>query len=222
MKRYLVIFGIFILFASCSNNSSKNEEKLDTISLANSYKKDNPQQKNSTPISSGNTQQDSIFKIASQILTSLKQRNYQVFSLNFHPQKGVLFSPYGFIDVKKSKRLLAKDFLESIEKNWTLTWGTYDGSGEIMQLKVIPYLDKFVYNADFEKAPQKAFNQIIKQGNSKSNLKSIFPEALFVEYHFTGSDSALNGMDWQSLRLVFERFQGQYYLIAVVHDQWTT
>lgn len=222
MKRYLVIFGIFILFESCSNNSSKNEEKLDTISLANSANKDRGSQQDSISTPPANAQQDSVFKIANEVLSSLKQKNYQAFSLNFHPQKGVLFSPYGFIDSKKSKRLLAKDFLESIAKNWTLTWGVYDGNGEIMQLKVIPYLDKFVYNTDFEKAPQKAFNQIIKQGNSKSNLKSIFPEALFVEYHFTGSDSALNGMDWQSLRLVFERFQGQYYLIAVVHDQWTT
>ncbi|MCJ0741522.1 hypothetical protein [Pedobacter montanisoli] len=220
MKRYLVIFGIFILFASCNNNSSKNEEKLDTISLANSAKDKDKQQENTISVS-GNIQQDSVFKISTQILSYLKQQNYEAFSLSFHPQKGVLFSPYGFIDIKKSKRLLAKDFLESILKNWTLTWGVYDGSGEIMQLKVIPYLNKFVYNVAFEKAPQKAFNKIIKQGNTKSNLKELFPEAVFVEYHFDGFDKALNGMDWQSLRLVFEKFQDQYYLVAIVHDQWT-
>ncbi|WP_410222064.1 hypothetical protein [Pedobacter sp.] len=222
MKRYLVIFGIFILFASCSNSSSKNEEKLDTISLANSAKEKDKQPNRSISASSNNTQQDSVFKIATKILFSLKEQNYQAFSLNFHPQKGVLFSPYGFIDIKKSKRLSAKDFLESIERNWTLTWGIYDGSGEIMQLKVIPYINKFVYSADFEKAPQKTFNNIIKQGNSKDNLKETFPEAVFVEYHFNGFDKALNGIDWQSLRLVFERFQDQYYLVAIIHDQWTT
>ncbi len=28
-------------------------------------------------------------------------------------------------------------------------------------------------------------------------------------------------MDWCSLRLVFEKWGAQYYLVGVVHDQWT-
>jgi hypothetical protein len=28
-------------------------------------------------------------------------------------------------------------------------------------------------------------------------------------------------MDWQSLRLVFEETAGNWYLVGIVHDQWT-
>ena len=28
-------------------------------------------------------------------------------------------------------------------------------------------------------------------------------------------------MDWRTMRLVFEEYQGKYYLVAIVNDQWT-
>ena len=44
----------------------------------------------------------------------------------------------------------------------------------------------------------------------------------FIDYHFSGFDQKLNGMDWVSLRLVFEKQNGQYFIVAIIHDQWTT
>ena len=43
-----------------------------------------------------------------------------------------------------------------------------------------------------------------------------------MEYHFKGMDAQQGGMDWRSLRLVLEAHNGAWYLVGIVHDEWTT
>jgi len=42
-----------------------------------------------------------------------------------------------------------------------------------------------------------------------------------VEYHFPGIDPQYGGLDWRSLRLVFQQSGGEWYLVGIIHDQWT-
>jgi hypothetical protein len=220
MKRILILFGVVIFFAACNSNQN-DKKKFDTISLSDlSNKKANPAE-NEVATEQISPLQDSLQQLGIQVLQSLKNKDYITFSQFFHPNEGVRFSPYGFIDVNNSKKLLPKDFLESIEKNWTLTWGNFDGSGEKIQLKVIPYLEKFVFNANYLTAEKSSFDEIIGKGNSLNNIDKVYPNLHFIEYHFSGFDKKYNGMDWTSLRLVFKKHQNQYFLISIIHDQWT-
>ncbi len=168
----------------------------------------------------GLSQQDSIKATARQVLTFLKQNNYAEL-IKYFSQDGVRFVPYGFIDTANSKKLTPEDFLEAINKKWVLTWGSYDGTGDPIKLSMPAYLKKFAYNADYLAAEAVGYDQIIKQGNSLNNLKTIYPNHHFIEYHFSGFDQKLDGMDWTTLRLVFEKIDGQYFLVALIHDQWT-
>lgn len=43
----------------------------------------------------------------------------------------------------------------------------------------------------------------------------------YVEYHFPGFEKKYEGKDWKSLRLVFEKKNDRWYLVGIVHDQWT-
>lgn len=166
------------------------------------------------------TQQDSIEAVGLKALKALQAKDYDAFAALFHPTEGVRFSPYGFID-PTHKQVLAKDFLEAITRNWILTWGHVDGSGEAIKIRVKAYIDKFVYNADYLHAPQKSYDSIIGKGNSIDNLKDTYPQLHFTEYHFKGFDEKYRGLDWTSLRFVFKKYNNAYYLVAVIHDQWT-
>lgn len=225
--RALILSCLLCLMLACTNNEKMQVITLD--SLDENPKPDTTKLMVQAAIDSAINQetknsgaQDSIQIVATQILTALKNKNYGAFANYFHPTIPVVFSPYGFIDKAACKKLLAKDFLESIEKNWTLTWGSYDGTGQAIKLKVLPYLDKFVYNADYLAAEQHVFDQVINRGNSINNIETVFPHLHFMEYHFSGFDKKLEGMDWSSLRLVFKQSGGKYYLVGVIHDQWTT
>lgn len=160
--------------------------------------------------------------IATEILTTLKTKDYTAFAAYFHPTEGVVFSPYGFIDTKTTKKLSKASFLNLLEERGSINWGNYDGTGDAIKLTAQQYLEKFVYNADYLHAEKTGYDQIIGKGNSPNNLNDIFPKHPFIEYHFSGFDKKYDGMDWTSLRLVFKQYQSNYYLVAVIHDQWTT
>ena len=160
--------------------------------------------------------------IATEILTTIKTKDYKAFASYFHPTEGVLFSPYGFIDVKTAKKLSKASFLKFIEERGSVIWGSYDATGDPINLTAQQYLEKFVYNADYLHAEKIGYDQIIGKGNSLNNLNEIFPKHPFIEYYFSGFDKKYSGMDWTSLRLVFKQYQSNYYLVAVIHDQWTT
>lgn len=71
-------------------------------------------------------------------------------------------------------------------------------------------------------AEKEDYDSFIGNGNSINNLKEIYPQPHFTEYYFSGFDQKYNGLDWSSLRLVFKKYQNDYYLVAVIHDQWAT
>jgi hypothetical protein len=101
-------------------------------------------------------------------------------------------------------------------------WGVYDGSGLPIKLRFAEYYDQFVYDQDFANAEQIGYNQIIRMGNTINNCFEFYPGAKVVEYHFSGFAPAFEGMDWKSLRLVFQDEGGLLYLVGVIHDGWTS
>lgn len=211
MKRLILLALIIPIFITCTSdkNGKKQTPVTDTIAQALSPQDDG-----------GLSQQDSIKATGRQVLTFLARKNYSEL-IKYFSSEGVRFVPYGFIDTSATKMLSPDDFLESINKKWTLTWGSYDGTGEPIKLSVPAYLKKFVYNADYLNAEATGYDASIKQGNSINNIKEIYPNHHFIDYHFSGFEQKNNGMDWTSLILVFEKENGQYFLVAIIHNQWT-
>jgi hypothetical protein len=46
----------------------------------------------------------------------------------------------------------------------------------------------------------------------------VYPKAQFVEYHFPGFDAKYEGLDWKSLRLIFDQKGTEWLLIGIQHD----
>ena len=159
--------------------------------------------------------------LTKQILTAIKEGDYQTFSEFIHPASGTRFSPYGYIDTTKDVKLDAASFLNLVKKQSKINWGNYDGSGEEIFLTIDHYFKRFVYNADFLHAEKTSLNRIIGSGNSLNNLEVVYKDRDFTESYFAGFDKQFEGMDWSSLRLVFESYKDKVYLVAIIHDQWT-
>ena len=106
------------------------------------------------------------------------------------------------------------------QKNKTLNWGYYDGSGEPIMLTPKDYFQRFVYDGNYVNPEKLGINKVITQGNSVNNIKEVYKEADFTESFI--SESVKNqGLDWKSVKLVFKQENGKYYLVAIVHNEWT-
>ena len=100
-------------------------------------------------------------------------------------------------------------------------WGYFDGSGRPINLTFDAYFMRFIYDADFARPQQIGYNIVIGRGNTINNIAQFYLNAIFIEYHFEGTDPEGSGMNWKSLRLVLEEHQGAWYLVGIVHDEWT-
>lgn len=158
-----------------------------------------------------------------EVIAVLKEKNMAKLATLVHPKKGVQFSPYSNIQTATDIQVQSSNLATLWASSSLTNWGTFDGSGDPIDLTFPNYWAKFVYNANFAAAPQISYNTIIGKGNMINNVFSIYPAASYitVEYHFPGFDPQYQGMDWTSLRLVYEYTGSQWYLVAIVHDQHT-
>ena len=141
-----------------------------------------------------------------------------------HPDLGVRFSPYAYVraDGDKADVVLRREQLRgAMNERTVFHWGHFDGTGRPITMQFEDYYKRFVYDVDFAEAPAVGYNQVLGRGNTLNNLFQVYAGAMVVEYHFPGFDEKFQGMDWKSLRLVFQEHEGAWYLVGIIHDQWT-
>ncbi len=155
---------------------------------------------------------------AKNVISALRNADFSQLSTYTHPEKGIRFSPY--IYVQKDSHLVFKvDSIKNLLNDTKVyTWGTYDGSGFPIELTPKEYYDQFVYSRDFANVAKITYNDISNYNTQK--ILETYPQSTIVEYYYPGTDPKFEGMDWQSLRLVFEEFNGTWYLVGIVHDEW--
>lgn len=158
---------------------------------------------------------------ALDVLSLLKAKDFAGLSTIVHPDKGVRFTPYPHIDLQQDQVFTAGQVAALASDTTVYTWGSYDGSGDQIALTFSDYYQKFVYDHEFVDAELIGNNQIVSRGNTVDNVQQAYASGRFIEFYFDGFDPQYEGIDWSSLKLVFEQKDGTWYLVGVVHGQWT-
>jgi hypothetical protein len=165
---------------------------------------------------------------AAQTIMALKEQDLEKLAGLVHPSQGVRFSPYTYVQVEpdapdEEDLVFGADQIPDLLNDTTVYhWGVYDGSGEPIDLTFREYYDRFIYDADFAHPEVVGFDEEIGWSSMINNIAEVYPVAVTVEYHFEGFEPEYAGMDWRSLRLVLEEWDGIWYLVGIVHDEWTT
>ncbi len=154
-------------------------------------------------------------------IQAIQEGDFHRLSQLVHPQRGLRFSAHGYIRMEDLV-INASQISGLFTDPDVYLWGYYDGSGDLIELTFADYYWRFVYDVEFARPESIGFDQLLGRGNTINNISQYYPQARFVEHHFSGFDPQYGGLDWRSLRLVFELFEGTWYLVSVVHDEWTT
>ncbi|ANF51780.1 hypothetical protein A0O34_15265 [Chryseobacterium glaciei] len=211
MKKILLSIFVVSLVACKKESSKPADHKVDSTTQT-TVQTSNPSQ---TII----TREEIIKEANDEVLKTLKNKDYKRFAEFIHPEKGVRFSMYAFVDPKEDKQFSKTDFEKYQPTKTLFTWGSYDGSGDPYRATINDYLGKWVFSKDFT-ASQFSLDKFQGGGNSLNNLEKTYPKLNFTENYIKGTEK--NGeMDWKTLRFVFEEFKGKYYLVGVINDQWT-
>ena len=157
---------------------------------------------------------------AELVINALAEKD-MAFLVNFvHPGRGLRFSPYAFVR-EEHQVFMPIELPALVSSVEVYTWGAYDGTGDPIELNFDDYYQEFVYSSDFANPEQMGVDERIGQGNSINNIDEFYQGSSFVEYHFSGFEEQYDGMDWESLRLVFVEEDGAWWLVGIVHDEWT-
>ena len=217
MTRNYLLLSLFLVITAC-NNSRSDTTTADSTDKETAIPKDSP---TTTAPPVAKIPDSLLLNRTFEITTLLDKKDYIRLADFFHPTEGVRFTPYGYIDTTKDIKLTKDQFLSQLKSKSKKHWGSYDGSGDPINLTVEEYLKKFVYDVKFLQPEQLSVNKALGQGNSLDNLSAIYPDASYTESYFSGFDKKYGGLDWRSLRLIFKQQGGQIYLVGVIHGQWT-
>ncbi|USB33208.1 hypothetical protein [Paenibacillus sp. YPG26] len=160
---------------------------------------------------------------ATTVIRALKSGNMETVAAWAHPEKGVRFSPYAYVDKEKDQVLTREELTNAMASKTVRVWREYAGNGDVIKLTYAKYHKKFVYDANFMEDAKIGLNKSLGKGTTINNLNEVYPKEThdFIEFHIDGIDPKYEGMDWRSLRLVFEKIGEDRALVGIIHDQWT-
>ena len=158
-----------------------------------------------------------LLNTASYVVQALRVRDYTAVASLVHPDRGVTFTPYSTVDFDSDLTFTSEQVRKLAQDSQVYTWGVQDGVGTPISLTPAQYFEQFVFDADYTKASLIGIDQIMLSGNSLENLIEAYPGCRFVDFSIPGQD----GIDWSSLKLVFQAGDTSWYLVGIVHGQWT-
>lgn len=140
-----------------------------------------------------------------------------------HPEAGVRFTQYSNVNEDEDLVFMPEEMETFFDDPEEYVWGRYDGVGDDIKLTPSEYYDEFIYSQDFIDPEEIGYNEIISDsGLVEENQFDVYEDAIIVEYYFSGFEEEYDGMDWESLRLVFQYYEDTWLLVGVIHNQWTT
>ncbi len=225
LKAFIIIISSVFIFTACSSNpipqDTQNEINKQVETLKNEKDKLQKQLEDLTQnLNASNAQSTSPLLTAIEAVDILKTGNLDDLEDYTHPTKGIRFSPYSYVNAQNDIVISASNLNGIMQNAQTYTFGSYDGSGDPINLTFQAYYDEFVYDQDFANAELIGNNTAVKTGNMINNLSDVYPAGYFVEFHFSGFDPQYEGMDWKSIRIIMEQESGIWYIVGIIHDQW--
>lgn len=162
-----------------------------------------------------------LLNAACYVLQALKEADYAAVASVVHPEKGVTLTPYSTVDFESDRTLTRTEIKNLQEDDTVYTWGLTDGRGSLISMTTAQYFDVYVFDTDYTQAVQIGVDRVMISGNALENLTEAYPGCRFVDFSIPEQDPAMQGMDWSSLKLVFEPGEVSWYLVGIVHGQWT-
>ncbi|NLW48214.1 MAG: hypothetical protein GXY86_12885 [Firmicutes bacterium] len=165
---------------------------------------------------------DNLSGMERQVITALKNRDLNQLASLVHPEKGVRFSPFSYVNTSSDRVVPQKKIKYLLKDPQKHIWGHNDSDGLTINMSSKEYFDNYVFDSDYANADEVNYNATIGRSLTVSNIFEIYPRSIIVEFGKDHSGPNTRGEDWRSIKLVFEKNGvGKWFLVGIVHDRWT-
>ena len=127
--------------------------------------------------------------VTARAIQAISAKDWPTLARLADPARGVRFSPYAYVDTTNGVVLSPAEIASLGSDSQSRLWGTYDGSGEPIQLTDQAYFERFVCDRNFAGVKPGPPNERIGTGNSLNNIKDAYSGrvAVFFEYYIPGT-----------------------------------
>jgi len=175
--------------------------------------------RNAPAAESGNAE---LTALAYSVLGYINSADYHALSRAAHPEFGVVFSPHATVSLTTNRCFQAEQIAAFASDTNVYVWGVNESSGEPIEMTPESYFAEYVAYRDYIDASIVGVNRIVKSGNALENIRELFPDAQFVDFHIPGNDKdSAEDYEWSSLRLGFEEYEGELRLTVILNSKWT-
>jgi hypothetical protein len=154
-----------------------------------------------------------------EVVDALASREPARVAAFVHPAQGLLVSTEAYVDRDENAVFTAEQIRHAEEDPKWYRIGYADYRGDAIDMPLSKCLERYVMG-DLREADEIGYNRVVHRGNTVVNTFESFPGSIVVEYYFRGNDEN-PGFTWHGTRLVFELYEGQWWLAAVTNDHWT-
>ncbi|MFN7161132.1 MAG: hypothetical protein ACK4NC_06040 [Candidatus Gracilibacteria bacterium] len=160
------------------------------------------------------------------VISLLQKNDFSALASQVHPEKGLLLSADIHLDDKTFPRqIIARKELAGFLKNTTpRIWGSNGYTELPLRMTGKEFWETWVYTRTITLNSPRAFDEVritdVNKVAAAEMMQKRFPNSHFVEYSVLSSSTGeVKEKDW-SLRLVFSEYNGQWYLVGIVRDQF--
>jgi len=162
-----------------------------------------------------------LLNTACAALRAIQQRDYASLAAWIHPERGVTFTPYSTVNVNSDLNFNPSQVKKFAGDTNRYVWGTVPGTGDLIQMTPEEFVSRYIFGADYTQASKIGIDKINISGNALENVTEVYSDCRFVEFTFPAVEAGGQGQDWNSLKLVFAPSETKWYLVALIHSQWT-
>lgn len=162
-----------------------------------------------------------LLDAACAVNRAIRKGDWAALAACVHPDQGVTFTPYSTVEPDTDLNFTPSQIKNLDQDQTVYTWGFEDGRGDPIKMTISEYFQRYVYDADYSVAPEIGVDRVVTGGNALENLAEAYLGCRFVDFSFPSADPVNDGLDWSSLKVVFLPGDERWYLVGIVHGEWT-
>jgi hypothetical protein len=211
MKNISLIFiiGLFITLSWCTK-----------ITITNSLEQPETIQETTTQEIEIEIDMTDKNQVIDNTLTALK--NWDMDKLEkLTSELWIRFSPYSYVDTDRHIVLKKEELKEAFDSETQYARWSEDGSGFPILMTFKEYIERYIYDIDFQQWSEITYDKIVQRGNTINNIDDIYTGASTVEFYIPWINPEYEWMDRRGLTLVLQQENNERKIKAIVHSQRT-
>lgn len=159
----------------------------------------------------------SLVRCALEAMSAIKQEDYSLLATYVQPDTGVTFTPAATVDLDSNLTFSPDALTQAADSEKTFVWGTSTRDSTPIKLTLRDYFASYVWDRDYAASPRISVDTAQVSGNAMENTLDAYSDCHYVEFYCTAAEDP---SDWTTLRLVFQWYSNDWYLVGVIHSAW--